>query len=976
MLLLSLLSLLSVVAAAFVSSQSCLDPREPQILDKFVIDVAINETDKVMKFLVNTRANPDVNTSDKLDGAAFVDVNPVTNTYTTLYVEMDFMGKQFFNTSLRFCDLLAIKNTTDATRDPRLPGYQPHLGSPIVGSNVTSGSINSRRHFEHQNPDDFSMPVPYGFSGGFPTTLLDKNVTLAGYFANETGDVLRCPVYPGDSLFFYYEVDIAKHVHKLGSYQVKFFVLAPGTEPNESGIIGCSRIYVTPIQPSEISDSIFYATIAVLIVTALVNVFIIVNSSFQESSNPFLYRASTICNTRLLKQLDADITRIIIYLQFALFLGGLDLKYPGFFQPFISQIRWCALIGAQFFSSHRGDSNEGVVIPANRESKMDNIYITFNSGGLRSLTSFSWGRSVFDIWPNFMIVLAIWLVIEGALEEMFLGVKYLVDKVVRRVYPRVTHVNGASYTFTWRKNCYFLVGQFYHSVLVLFGVPFLTLTTYLFFVTAGSTGRNFDRMPTMDEIFDSAFASNGSYADLDAQMCSSFSNSGEPSDVVQSCPNSNATQPVMNKNHHHGVPREAMVSLVLASICFFLWIVTAAYFIFRYLFTIRRWMLAVNQRTNRLYTQMKSILLWAFYYHHYRPECAQYVALDIIFMVAKSCVMGAIQGNGKVQVILLVILEVVDLLALFALRPYYAPMSWYSTRWVLPVCRAIVTVLNITYIHELDISEANRTYVAYTQLFVHLFVAVVFILNLCWCFGATVVSIAREKTMDDAGDVSDTGSNYDGDFKYKPVVYSQHEATSSEENIPKRLSNPISAYGHWRKVSSNASKSLSNRASTLQRTASDIEDDETEGFDFYFRGKSQNNAQLSESVCSHDNSSECDSLPDSFTAQQHDSNLRKKRTDYRVREGDRVYNKYFVDDAIDSEVKELWESRFNNPKKLADPQRFLKRAGTYIRRRPSQEHRKEFTVSRPRPLVVKTMAQINEERMATPVSKPEGADPS
>lgn len=959
--------------AAFVQTQPCFPRGEPQILDKFVINVAIDDDLQQMKFLINTRANPYID-SDLLrpDGLVFTDVDYQTNTYTTLFIEVDFMGNTIFNKTERFCDLLAVKNTTDVTADPRLPGYIPHIGLPSAASNA-SNLANSKRFVlrDHENLDSPPPPATYGLSDKFPTHLLDRNVSLAGYFQNITGDVLKCPVYPGDSLFFYYDIDISKLRHKLGSYQVKFYVIAPNYPNN--GVIGCLRIYVTPIQPKAISDLIFYATIALLVVTGLVNIFTIVNSSFQESLNPFLYRASTICNLRLLKQLDADSTRIIVYLQFALFLGGLDLRYPGFFQPFISQIRWCALIGSMIYDlHHNAHGRGGGIIPANRELKSDNVYITYNAGGLGALTSFLWGPLSFDIWPNFMIILAIWVAIEMVVEELFLGLKYLIDKTFHRFNPNsllVLHDVDRGYHFSLRKNVYFLVGQFLHSVLALFGVPFLTLTTYLFYLWGRSNRPHEILLPSMDQIYEQSFASNGSYNLLNPMLCSELPRYPNgtllPNVDLGSCKSypkrhfDNATK----KNLHSG----AKVSIVLASILFVAWIFTVCWFVFRYLISFKQWRPAINDRMQKLYMLLRLILLWAFYYHHYRPDTVYFVAIEIGLVVTKLCIIGAIQNNGKIQVILLVILEVIDLCILFTIRPYYAPMMWYSTRWMLPVARFLVTILNIAFINELDISEANRTCVAYAQLLIHLIVAICFILNLIWCFGTTVVSIIRSRRLDDDDTVSYKEADLLRDFAYQPVIESnmiKKPASDSGTWGPSaRLSRPLSAYAHWRRVS----KLSGDSSAMAESLITDVGEDEIDlnNDEFYFRGTKTwpHVVEIRKSTLLLE-----DTLNDQdlFAKLQRFSNMRKKTQDYRVRESDRVYKKYLIDSIMDFEVHALWDSRFEagesryNPK---NPQTLLKRAGSLIHRHPKTQSSnvKGFQVLRPRPLVIKTLDLVREE---------------
>lgn len=976
--LLSMLFALGIAVAAFVQTQPCFPRGEQQILDKFVINVAIDDDLQRMKFLINTRANPYTNPGLlRPDGLLFTDVDYQTNTYTTLFIEVDFMGKTFFNKTERFCDLLAVKNTTDVTTDPRLPGYIPHIELPVPASNSSILANSKRMAFRDESERDAQLPpltppppATYGLGDKFPTNLLDRNVSLPDYFHNITGDIVQCPVFPGDSIFFYYDIDIGELRHKLGSYQVKFYVIAPNFPNN--GIIGCLRIYVTPIQPKAISDLILYGTIALLVITGLVNIFTIVNSSYQESLNPFLYRASTICNLRILKQLDADSTRIIVYLQFALFLGGLDLRYPGFFQPFISQIRWCALIDARLYHlRHNTHGHGGEIVPTNRELKSDNVYITYNAGGLGSLTSFLWGLLSFDIWPNFMIILAIWVAITVVVEESFLGLKYLIDKTFHRFHPNlllVLHDVEQGYHITLKKNLYFLVGQFFHSVLALFGVPFLTLTTYLFYLWGQSNRPHNFLLPSMDQIYEQAFASNGSYNLLNPMLCSElprYPNGTLLPDVdIGSCRSD-------SKRHSNNTSRNSShngteVSITLASILFVAWIMTTCWFIFRYLITIKRWRPVVNDRMQRLYMLLRLILLWAFYYHHYRPDTVYFVAIEIGLVVIKLCIIGAVQNNGKIQVIVLVVLEVIDLCALFAIRPYYAPIMWYSTRWMLPVARFLVTVLNIAYIKELDISEANRTCVAYAQLLIHLVVAICFILNLMWCLGTTIVSIIESRRLDDDDVVSFKEGDILKEYVYQPVVESNIKLKSAAESSiggpSARLSRPLSAYAHWRRVSKLSSE-LSAMAESL---TTDIEDDEVDLNDeSYFRG-TKNLPQVVEIRKSTLPLEDTLNEHLSFAKLQRFSNMRKQTQDYRVRESDRVYEKYLVDSVMDFEVQALWDARFEaneNCSKPTNPQTMLKRAGSLIHRRQKTHasNVKGFQVLRPRPLVIKTLDLVREE---------------
>lgn len=141
--------------------------------------------------------------------------------------------------------------------------------------------------------------------------------------------------------------------------------------------------------------------------------------------------------------------------------------------------------------------------------------------------------------------------------------------------------------------------------------------------------------------------------------------------------------------------------------------------------------------------------------------------------------------------------------------------------------------------------------------------------------------------------------------------------------------------------------------------------------DYYYRTKSRmilkrlHNVNEIQTIVS--NSSESN-----FQQLQNESNLRKIKNDYKIREGDQIYNKYFTDDLIDPEVKELWESRKD---KLQDDvsSEFasnrqnvtISRIKGIIKSRTACIRTKKevgFHVDRPKVLVVKTIDQINQEK--------------
>ena len=93
------------------------------------------------------------------------------------------------------------------------------------------------------------------------------------------------------------------------------------------------------------------------------------------------------------------------------------------------------------------------------------------------------------------------------------------------------------------------------------------------------------------------------------------------------------------------------------------------------------------------------------------------------------------------------------------------------------------------------------------------------------------------------------------------------------------------------------------------------EEEEYLDANYYYRSRSE---QVSKNIVDHELQTHSSNNSDvtSFEQLQYESNMRKLKNDYKVREGDYIYRKYFTDDSIDPEIKELWESRKNNNNKM------------------------------------------------------------
>ncbi|KAI5964314.1 uncharacterized protein KGF55_002256 [Candida pseudojiufengensis] len=1036
LILLYLICFINPSVSTFIKSHSCELKQQQSKLQPFIIDVAIDTNQKKLKFFINTQVSL-YNGFDTDRHPAITNYNSSTDKYTSLHIDINFMGKQFINETKRFCDMVSVKNTTSFLQSPRFNNSYSNFDK--TGYNLTdinngqdfdqdkqssTTKKNSHRHEEIHSGISFNNNSLIDRMNR--TSLGSTDSTITELFSNSTGNLVQCPLYYNDSIMIYYEADISEHFHRIGSYQIKFTVL---NNDAHSSCIACSNTYVTPIQPAFINDTITLGVLILVCVAIVVNIFTVSFSSYQESTNPYLFKASTICNEKLLNQIDASVPDILMYLQYALFLGGLDLLYPGFYQPMLGQIKWCALLTSSMFGKSSSWDSEDE----------DNVYVTLSGGGLSSLTMVDNNNPIVNNWPNFMALLLMVIVLMIVAKQIFIGIKLLFDKIIEKAYKKIVK-NNSSFEFWSKKNLYLIIGQVLQIWLIVFGMPFLILSSFLFLSANDINGKHrslsnfhqlkkgafsfttpynelivpqqvftfglrtsslegFHRAPIPKTPISEGGSNIAKKFDSDSWLTtlkspqipfnSTFNSSIINPSLYSNITNTATTSSTTPRNSDHDYMNISNASLALSSILFSCWVIFLIFFIFHYLLSFSKKIKIKNSSNiNKLYTNLKTILMWSFLYYEYKPQRVKCVIISISILFSNSMVIGLLQNHGLIQVILLIIISIIDLFQLFVLKPYFVPIKFWSTKFIFPVAKFLCIILCIGFLREVDATEAVRTIIAYIHLLIHVIVAFVFIFQLTYWFFRTCMEIYKSyksnKEANLINQLSEINSidEFERQFEYKAV-------NNLRNNNERRVSGLFSS----------DEKSIDESLNNQETYSMDGVDEE-----FLFRRGPQRLGEPENNNNNNINSDEIISITESqssFLRLQHESNLRKLNNNYKIREVDQIYEKYFMDDKIDPEVKELWESRkfgTNNNSHSNNKQQNLNNGNKNLQTSPAfgqnctttttspislsklrnvansvnfkhnkqqQQSRKEtgFQVSRPRQLIVKTIEEIQQEQL-------------
>ena len=164
--------------------------------------------------------------------------------------------------------------------------------------------------------------------------------------------------------------------------------------------LACVQATFTPQLGNQLSDTLTYVPMAILIVVAVATAAAAIFSPWG-STDIFRFTTNYGRDDDLLRLVTPGFGDCLQYIQFMVLAGSLSLNYPGFYQPVVSQVSWSALMFNQSFVSH------GKGYP----SIIDGIYAANGTYGLNRMSQLVGMTRDFDVWAGMIVWL---LVIIGA----------------------------------------------------------------------------------------------------------------------------------------------------------------------------------------------------------------------------------------------------------------------------------------------------------------------------------------------------------------------------------------------------------------------------------------------------------------------------------------------------------------------------------------------------------------------------------
>ncbi|KAG7193388.1 uncharacterized protein KQ657_000806 [Scheffersomyces spartinae] len=767
----------------------------------------------------------------------------------------------------------------------------------------------------------------YAVSSSSNINFASSNSTIEALFDNKNS-LRRCPLYHQDSIMFYYEVKIPpKYRRSLGSFKATFSV----TSNNElSDTLGCYSVLVTPVRFKQMKRAIEITALTLLVFATAFNGITITFSYAQESANPFLHLASSMCNKELLSHLDATASLAIQYFQYAYFLGCLGLSYPGFYQQLMLQFRGACLVWVPIFGDNAFDDNY---------HSQDHVYLSFDKGGLNVLKYYSSLGSFRYFWINFIILYC--SVCLGIVS--FQQIMLFIVKRARMFDARRREITTPNFRLISKNNVYFIVGQVLNIVYNTFAFPLLVVTLFVIYNSASFSGDSYARY-NLNGNQKAAFNPYVPYAALRVPWQCYEYGTGIFNAMTS-----------LNKGKVEAYALFPKVNITLGSIVLALWLMGLLWGYLSIKVKFRRWSVRILDSPSKLFTSIKTILLWGFAYYNLKPSKVYFVGIDLIKLFSELIIIGLLQDNGLAQVSCIIVIEVVYFLLILLCRPYCVPMALGTMRLWLPIARILDIFLCIPFITIVNSSEPVKANFAYLQLFLHCFVAVYFMFRLSSSMWIAIKPFLERKFHSKApGPSKPTLDEYEEEYEFHPVVRS---------NSIKQKKAPPSV--HSKHVLQVPTK-LSPINSEDEGEQTEEDNDNVAEDDYYYRQNGANYLKklLLTSLDSEKQPTNGDEAVGSiltelstnisvYDLEEEQSRHRLRTNNYSFRESDLIYNTYINDENVDLEIRQLWNTRMC---RLSDKELKLHRKNTSVD--PSQTHgpksNPSFEVCRPKPLIVKS----------------------
>ncbi|KAL2212097.1 hypothetical protein CC79DRAFT_1263454, partial [Sarocladium strictum] len=134
------------------------------------------------------------------------------------------------------------------------------------------------------------------------------------------------------------------------------------------------------------------------------------------------------------------------------------------------------------------------------------------------------------------------------------------------------------------------------------------------------------------------------------------------------------------------------------------------------------WLLILILRTKPksvLFDDLPTVLQYGPLYNTYADEVAPFAIVPVLLTFLRGIAIGAVQPSGIAQVVLLAICEVIQILTIYAFRPFSSPTSMNVFHTIFSGVRLITIMMMVAFTPTLGVTDGSRGWIGYVILLLH-----------------------------------------------------------------------------------------------------------------------------------------------------------------------------------------------------------------------------------------------------------------
>jgi hypothetical protein len=137
------------------------------------------------------------------------------------------------------------------------------------------------------------------------------------------------------------------------------------------------------------------------------------------------------------------------------------------------------------------------------------------------------------------------------------------------------------------------------------------------------------------------------------------------------------------------------------------------------------WLIIGTQPKSFLFDDLPTVLRYGPLYNTYSDHAAAFALIPVLLTFIRGVTIGAVQASGITQVVLLAICEVIQILTIYAVRPFHPGTSMNLYHTIFASSRLLSIMLMVAFAPPLGVTDGPKGWIGYAILILHALVLVV-----------------------------------------------------------------------------------------------------------------------------------------------------------------------------------------------------------------------------------------------------------